>query len=1129
MKWIFILLVFGLVLVSGCIEQQASTNSADVELSISPEKELYQRGEIIRLTGAVELSYKLEELNETIVNETTEDIEKRKGKEIEKGETALQSSGTQTDDYVLVSDITPPVSYNGKVLDGEGITIAVLDTGVDYTHPDLGNCQVSSAEVCQSPKEKISPQGKCTDTDGGENYCYSGSAMNKIIQEGGEGWKGLRDKCLDAKTLREYYCDGEEIKFVDYACKGKCSAFTCVADRDINTVGCGKVIGGYDFVNDDPDPMDDYGHGTHVAGIATGNGLIKGVAPKAKILIYKVLNSGGHGKTSNIQKALEKALDPNGDGNYNDKADIVSMSLGKTFEFDSDSPIHKIVDKLIDNGVVVVASAGNDGYIGISEGTIGSYAALPKTIAIGSATLNKDGTYSVSTFSSKGPTVRGTIKPDVLVPGDKICSARWDSAYDSEVLKGDIKLCMTDKGTNRVVLSGTSMAAPYVSGAVALIKQAHPNWTPEQIKSALKLTAKDLGESIFAQGSGLIDIQKAVDFTSVPVTGLLDLQSPVVVGSLNITGSAGGSDFKKYIVYYSRISDNLNFIKIEEISTPISNGILTKLDTTKLEDGKYLIKLIVESGSGESIEDVFFVYILNNKWARYIPKDGIGLEMPLAADLDGDGFKEVIIKEAGDLAIGKEVKINVFFSNGDIYPTSWPVSVKGKYQTLSVADLDGDGFKEIVGVVSERLSTEDKTKSKVYIWSYRGKLKKTFEFNGPHRGNIIEDVDNDGILDIITFSAPANDIYILHIFGLDSKKIEKSVSVGDGNQITLSGPIGPFVADFDKDGNVEIGSTVTYFVQPKGLGVVDRKTKLILFDSSGNIISGYPKESAESNPVAVDINNDGKLEIFVGDKAYNLKGDVVNTYNIQSARPDLRSFVVDVNTDNKMDIVFDQKIFDTDGKTIYSTNNTIGFIGEVDISRPGLEIVEVSNKPPEIYVKDLQGTVLWRRDLLSGIEYGIHIFLTDLENNGKINIIGTDSTQIIYNFEIDAKGDSSKGWPALFYNERNTNCLGCYKKSTKRVASSIIRNKETIPISATLGIKIEKFVDGKWESFREIYNNKIIVNPTETKSLKDFVPEIKIDDQGTYKIKVALKDNNGNVLKNKNGEDIETTSSFEIV
>ena len=292
---------------------------------------------------------------------------------------------------------------------GRGVTIAVIDTGVDYTHPDLGGCL------------------------------------------GG---------------------------------------------------GC-KVVGGYDFVNDDNDPMDDQGHGTHCAATAAGDGELKGVAPGAKIYAYKVLDSGGSGNADDIIAAIERAVDPNNDGDFSDHVDVISMSLGGSGN--PDDPMSQAVDNAVDAGVIAVIAAGNSGPW---PGSIGSPGTARNAITVGASCKpsdvgnNQNCEGELADFSSRGPVEweGGTlIKPDIVAPGVNICAAQYDSVWDASK-------CLDDK---HVAISGTSMATPHVAGAAALLIQAHPEWPPEVVKGSLMLTAKDLGFEVNAQGMGLIDLQRA--------------------------------------------------------------------------------------------------------------------------------------------------------------------------------------------------------------------------------------------------------------------------------------------------------------------------------------------------------------------------------------------------------------------------------------------------------------------------------------------------------------------------------------------------------------------------------------------------------------------------------------------
>jgi subtilisin family serine protease len=247
----------------------------------------------------------------------------------------------------------------------------------------------------------------------------------------------------------------------------------------------GKVIGGHDFINDDSDAMDDHGHGTHVAGIiAAQSPVVTGVAPGAKLLAYKVLNADGRGTVSAVLAAIERALDPNGDGNPADHADIINLSLGDRGH--PDDPMARAVDNAVALGVVVCVAAGNDG----AFHRIGTPAGAANAITVGASATEGDTTV-LAFFSSRGPaTGTAAIKPDLIAPGRDIYSSGLNHGY--------------------ITLSGTSMATPYVAGLAALLLEEHPEWTPARIKSALVTTAQPVDEEeVMAQGTGSADLARA--------------------------------------------------------------------------------------------------------------------------------------------------------------------------------------------------------------------------------------------------------------------------------------------------------------------------------------------------------------------------------------------------------------------------------------------------------------------------------------------------------------------------------------------------------------------------------------------------------------------------------------------
>ncbi|MBU7043635.1 MAG: S8 family serine peptidase [Theionarchaea archaeon] len=234
----------------------------------------------------------------------------------------------------------------------------------------------------------------------------------------------------------------------------------CIVDTGIDANHCDfptwKMVGWKDCVNSQSNYYDDHGHGTHCASIAAGYDAPKGVAPGAYLMGAKVLNSSGSGTTSQITAGIEWAV-------YNG-ADIISMSLGGAGG-DGTSTLAQKSNWAVDQGVVVVVAAGNDG----ACCTIGTPGDATKVITVASSTK----TDSLSSFSSRGPTTDGRTKPDITAPGSSIYAA-------------DSGTSCSDTG-----MSGTSMATPHIAGVCALMLDANGSVTPLQVKNVLGYTAID--------------------------------------------------------------------------------------------------------------------------------------------------------------------------------------------------------------------------------------------------------------------------------------------------------------------------------------------------------------------------------------------------------------------------------------------------------------------------------------------------------------------------------------------------------------------------------------------------------------------------------------------------------------
>ncbi len=285
-----------------------------------------------------------------------------------------------------------------------------------------------------------------------------------------------------------------------------------------------------------PDEQDHFGHGTHVAGIIAGatpateggkawraarvqqnqpeiydlaDGLT-GVAPLARIINVKVLDDDGTGDSSNAILGLEYLRKLNQAGR-DIKVDGVNMSLGSPFDPRvygcGYSPLCQEVTRAVNSGLLVVISCGNWGYgtarldtgrmVPVSIGlSITDPANTDEAIAVGSSHKSAPHSYGISYFSSKGPTGDGRMKPDLVAPGEKVvsCSLHYRDDYEYEEQ------------------SGTSMAAPHVSGAAAAFLSVHNEFrgNPRKVKEIFLKTATDLRRDRAYQGAGLIDLMRAM-------------------------------------------------------------------------------------------------------------------------------------------------------------------------------------------------------------------------------------------------------------------------------------------------------------------------------------------------------------------------------------------------------------------------------------------------------------------------------------------------------------------------------------------------------------------------------------------------------------------------------------------
>lgn len=366
----------------------------------------------------------------------------------------------------------------GNNITGKGVKIAIVDTGIDYTHPDLGGCTAEQIEGGSIAIDGI-------DYSFGSDHPYS-NGMNEtwnITMPGfsqiavhlknislEEDFDILYVKNSSGDVIGKYTGSlsdvwTESVKgdtiYLNLVSDGSINDWGFSIDRVVNSstdyslAGCAKVAYGYDYVNNDNNPLDDQGHGTHCASIAAGNGALKGVAPDATLMAYKVLDASGSGYDDDIIAGIEKAVI--------DGADVISISLGGGG--DPDDAMSKAVDAAVDSGVVVAVAAGNDGPY---NGTIGSPGCARKAITVGA--VYKEGDTGRNLLSS------------LTVNGQDIKSGfmQYSEATSGEGVLGQL------------MNAGLGLASDYsgkdCSGKIALIRRADPARIifSNQVKNAYK-------------------------------------------------------------------------------------------------------------------------------------------------------------------------------------------------------------------------------------------------------------------------------------------------------------------------------------------------------------------------------------------------------------------------------------------------------------------------------------------------------------------------------------------------------------------------------------------------------------------------------------------------------------------
>ncbi len=268
----------------------------------------------------------------------------------------------------------------------------------------------------------------------------------------------------------------------------------------------GRILCFRDFVRQDsPDGgmyYDDNGHGTHVAGILCGSGLLskgkyRGLAPEAGLVVGKVLDERGDGSTEIMLQGLDWVRDLR--ERYGIRILNISVGIGDLEDKQKERALERKLEQLWELGVLVVCAAGNKGP---GDGTVSSVGGNSKVVTVGchDGSFRAGAFWRCANYSGRGIPGAAVRKPDLVAPGTEIVSCcgsccryrgRWVNAY--------------------VAKSGTSMATPIVSGTAALAFQKYPFMTNEECKQKLLYTATDLGEPWNQQGWGMVNVKRMLE------------------------------------------------------------------------------------------------------------------------------------------------------------------------------------------------------------------------------------------------------------------------------------------------------------------------------------------------------------------------------------------------------------------------------------------------------------------------------------------------------------------------------------------------------------------------------------------------------------------------------------------
>jgi len=917
---------------------------------------------------------------------------------------------------------------------GEGVVVAVIDTGIDYNHPDI------AANIWTNPDE-IPDNG---------------------IDDDGNGY--------------------------------------------IDDVRGWDFIGStYKNLQEDNQPADGHGHGSHTAGTiaAVGNNNlgVVGVAPGTKVMPVKGLDDSGTGPITTLADCVIYAAD-NG-------ADILSNSWGGAFY---SQLLTDAFNYAHNNGCLSIAAAGNSNYdVGIFS---------PANISTVMAVAASDPNDEKAGFSNYGKLI------SVTAPGVDILSLR---AQGTDMYKdGKHFVPPNDINANYYRANGTSMACPHVSGLAALVLSNHPSFSNIDIRNAICISSDDLGEigNDLYFGWGRINAQRAVLQEPAPMIKVLnvnprylwlsgagpeeqlsfsieitnewaDAQNVNVAlstaeSSIRIDNSSAAfgdlahgeikssSEAPFTITVMTEVNDIIEIPLILEITTADGTIIRDRRESVylvpssvegrpfvSLEGSPYLYRfksgraiadidgdgtneMVISAGSPNTIWwggglNTFDLFVFNNDgtvrtgWPIHIgfadKNVGNAGRHPALTDIDRDGEKEIIVsvtKTSGITPFYWAGEVRVYRPNGQMYP-GWPVAIPGEVAHLYdavVGDIDNDGLSEII-INAYRGSTGA---GSCYVFRYDGSLLSgwPYTFTGEllDKGNVsypaIGDVDGDGYKEIVVTTRSGK----IHILGHDGqlKRIIDSASVGRSPWTYVTPNV--VLANLDYDPECEIiFSPLT--------------NKLFAYNADGTLVPGWPVSSDGGDTFLThsvgDLNADSLPEIiavtYYPCQYYVFSQDGARLLGFPKLVSQLfvAPILADVNSDGAQDI-------------IYNTNDD----GMGDINK--IYAIDYHGQLIDGFPKIFRHPYMYDIDTCPSIR--------DFDNDGKLDLIMNFSGTLvnphgggsIYVVPLINSTVSSyiKTWPQFLHDRKNTSCYEVDPPHLNPIGNKAINENETLDFTVSV-------------------------------------------------------------------------------